>query len=860
MKSSHDHRQPPRNLSLRLRRGGLVDKLTKALSGQVVLIRAAAGYGKTEVMAATHERLIEQGYTTAWLTLSKRDGSKDVATMIAAALNLPDQEPERVLKHLHERTDPVFFLFDAAEHVADRPEVLEWFLNDAPDCMRLALAGRKLPPIRISSFRLRGLLYEITSNDLAFTRDEMRQLLCPWLSQAEQETMFGVLAAWPALVSLAAAILGGQPTPLARAQLLDGRHPALRDFLIEEALASISPTGTAALLACTELPNFTLDIAADLAGLTLDEATLSELEDLPPLIVGEGQQIGWYRMHPLVAQVMPLLSGADTAELRRARHIRAATLFSQRGLLDKSVLHASLGGDYNLAVETVERAGGVDIFLRAGYTVLRRIVEAVPHDVVRRTPSLRLCRALMLSKSGRIGEARLTVDGLIDETRAGLISEAPNWMAVLEHISHLIDVYEDCDLDAAGIAELEHCARSEKRENTWRLGWLFNNLTIAYTRRGDFQSAQTNALNALSCYREEKSSYPQAFMLIHLAFVNLRANQLEAALTHSQQAETIIRSQQWSDTNLIAIAHVPLAATLYLQGSITQAEQMLERAMPVLAEGEGWVDFFAEGYATLARARMQRGGLESAEEVLQDALYVAEARNLSRLRLAMTILRTELLTRSGHLDIAENFTRQIEALLEWSTDRERRDATLALARLDLRQGRFDAAATRLDAISTECQSPECEAVLLRCALLQTSVSWARGDVEGGLAALHQAALLSLPGQQLQQFHDEGPDLAQSVRALTRKAGLSCISRQTTDYLARTASSVRSRRDHDILSNRETEILSLLDEGLTNKAIGRRLELAEPTVKFHLKNLYSKLGVSRRQLALNVAKGSGLLPP
>ena len=155
-------------------------------------------------------------------------------------------------------------------------------------------------------------------------------------------------------------------------------------------------------------------------------------------------------------------------------------------------------------------------------------------------------------------------------------------------------------------------------------------------------------------------------------------------------------------------------------------------------------------------------------------------------------------------------------------------------------------------------APGREAMLLRVSLLQTNLAWAQKDMSGALAALHQAATLAMPGQQVQQFHDEGPELAHIVRDLTRKAGLSRISRQTTDYLARTAGSVRSRRDIGILSDREAEILALLDEGLTNKAIGRRLNLAEPTVKFHLKNLYAKLGVGRRQLAVNVAKGSGLL--
>jgi two-component system nitrate/nitrite response regulator NarL len=50
---------------------------------------------------------------------------------------------------------------------------------------------------------------------------------------------------------------------------------------------------------------------------------------------------------------------------------------------------------------------------------------------------------------------------------------------------------------------------------------------------------------------------------------------------------------------------------------------------------------------------------------------------------------------------------------------------------------------------------------------------------------------------------------------------------------------------DSLTNREREIVSALTEGLSNKGIGRRLNLSEGTVKVHLHNIYQKLGVKNR---------------
>jgi len=55
-----------------------------------------------------------------------------------------------------------------------------------------------------------------------------------------------------------------------------------------------------------------------------------------------------------------------------------------------------------------------------------------------------------------------------------------------------------------------------------------------------------------------------------------------------------------------------------------------------------------------------------------------------------------------------------------------------------------------------------------------------------------------------------------------------------------------------LTNRETEILSLIVEGLSNKEIAKRLFLSNSTVQFHVSNILSKLGVSKRTEAAYLA--------
>ena len=94
----------------------------------------------------------------------------------------------------------------------------------------------------------------------------------------------------------------------------------------------------------------------------------------------------------------------------------------------------------------------------------------------------------------------------------------------------------------------------------------------------------------------------------------------------------------------------------------------------------------------------------------------------------------------------------------------------------------------------------------------------------------------------------------AVRAAAR--GESVLSPVVADRLLR---QVRQPQV-EALSDREREVLALVADGRTNRAIAEELFISEATVKTHLVHVFAKLGVDDRTAAVMVALERGLLPP
>jgi DNA-binding NarL/FixJ family response regulator len=107
------------------------------------------------------------------------------------------------------------------------------------------------------------------------------------------------------------------------------------------------------------------------------------------------------------------------------------------------------------------------------------------------------------------------------------------------------------------------------------------------------------------------------------------------------------------------------------------------------------------------------------------------------------------------------------------------------------------------------------------------------------------------------FRDVAPAaLLAALRAVAR--GLAVFDPALSALRATPRASTSTTAGPETLTPREREVLALLAEGLSNKAIADRLDISEHTAKFHVNAVLAKLGVQRRTEAVVRAARMGLV--
>lgn len=186
---------PPRMLFSGIERPYLLSKLAAGLSRQIVVLRAPPGFGKTALMKAAYERLVDG-------TLTLPD-MRDTAVSHCSWLNASGiASPERFVGELRQSlglaamADTQDAMTDAMEAVARREGLTILFIDNvdeidtgsryrllkqlilsAPDTLRIACSSCSPAQLPLARLKARGVLTEVTARELEFGRSDLRRLL-----------------------------------------------------------------------------------------------------------------------------------------------------------------------------------------------------------------------------------------------------------------------------------------------------------------------------------------------------------------------------------------------------------------------------------------------------------------------------------------------------------------------------------------------------------------------------------------------------------------------------------------------------------------------------------------------------------
>lgn len=110
----------------------------------------------------------------------------------------------------------------------------------------------------------------------------------------------------------------------------------------------------------------------------------------------------------------------------------------------------------------------------------------------------------------------------------------------------------------------------------------------------------------------------------------------------------------------------------------------------------------------------------------------------------------------------------------------------------------------------------------------------------------------------EQLRANLPDGIDVIAEATTMSAARALALDAEAFLIATRESSEFAPLPEALTPREIQVLALVADGLSNKAVARRLGVSDETVKFHLASIFGKLGASNRTDAVRQALRRGLL--
>ena len=448
-------------------------------------------------------------------------------------------------------------------------------------------------------------------------------------------------------------------------------------------------------------------------------------------------------------------------------------------------------------------------------------------------------------------------------------AEARDWLRDAEH-----GVGEESEVTRARLRTLRLvlAALSESGSNDALLaevgegpsdGYLSGALialqAYALLRKNRFDAARRRALRA----RELLAEHGDAYGASHAEMLLLLAQRLSGDLLGS--AQTCERLYAALDHGAHNPAWVNAASALaylrYEQNRTIEARELCLEVLPLLRVAST-PESFSSIHTTLARLEISAGNFADAQRLLEALHSAMEDGRHTRLIAQCVYERVRAALLGGDIDLAwrvadEAGVHSLASEGAWSRARtyeptwDRLGQTHAM--FLLHEGHTDACRSVLLALIRSASHAGCIVRAIGLEALLASCEWRAGNRVQAFEALNRAHARTRSVGFVRSVFDEAPGFATVLRdALANHKVMQPLPNGYLDRwhdLLSIDDGASVATPTESLTDRELSVMKLVAEGLRNEEISERLRIALSTTKWHMKNIFAKLGVESRTEAL-----------
>ena len=860
----------------------------------LTLVSAKAGAGKTTVVS---EWLHQQERPAAWLSLDTNDNNprRFFAYLLAALHKLDIQigqdvlaqfdppqapEPEGIITELVNEvtaSSTSFILVLDDYHLIENEwihQAVGFLVEHQPPEMHLVLITRADPPLPISRLRGRGQVTEIRDSDLRFTTEEATQFLTKSMGLDLPADLVSTLErrteGWIAGLQMAAISMQGRKRAgdlAAFVEAFGGTNRYILDYLTEEVLNQQPPASQDFLIETSILTRMCAqlcDAVRSPGEATDSQAILVQLERSNLFLTPLDDERRWYRYHHLFADlVSSTLRQRRSEEQVRELNRRASRWHQANGLLDEAMIHAMAANDFERAASMIEE-NIASMLSHSEAPALLGWIEKLPEAIVRGRPWIDVYRANTLALSGEADQT----DALLDEVEKRIEPATPQPSELTGHIAAIRAYTANLRGDAQRAIEMAGLAEEQlPKEHLVARGMANYALAVSYWANDDMDSAIEASLKMFEIGKKLDRLLIAVTALCDVGSAKKVQGQLCLSQEYYDTAHRWLLERNGLDSRLRCVYEVGWADSL-LQWNLLDAAY--EHALTGIeyCRRFGAPSEMIWGYITLMRVLQAWGDSEGALDALYDAEQVMQKH---RIRQA---IRVELETKGVALWLALG---DIDTARKWATccnggsEREQ----IALARLRIAEGRASDASRLMEQQRALAEAGGRHGRLIEILGLLSLALDAQNRPAEASEALSQALSLGKREGYVRVFLDLGWPMYELLAQMAAGPPGASMVPVVRDYVRTILDAFRQEREAqeglgadvvtpasplaealvDALTERELEVLQLLGEGLSNKAIAAKLIVAPSTVKQHLKNIYGKLDVHSRTQA--VARGREL---